>query len=182
MRRGDKLANESDIIDVSKYIDILLLKDKECKIVYLQTDDYSCYLEMQKYNNEKQLNLELLTLCDPNSRGTINNQYYKDLLTNLQGLKNSNYDYIKNNTEKLKNIKTLTEMNRDEIYKHCLDMIIGLDIVANSNICVLDYQSNVSRFIKLFHKTPKYVFDVERPNSDWNYNLKSNPAMTISYY
>jgi hypothetical protein len=41
-------------------------------------------------------------------------------------------------------------------------MLIGIDIVLNSKICVLDYESNVSRFIKLAHSNPNNVFDINK--------------------
>ena len=182
IRRGDKLANESDLIAGSMYINVLSAKDKECKIVYLQTDDYGCYLELQEYNKTNNLNLEIITLCEPTSRGSINNMHNKNLLVNMEGHRHGNRDHIKNNIDFIKDSKTLTEMTPQEMYKHTLDMLIGIDILANSNMCVLDYQSNVSRFIKLFHKNPKNVFDIENPNSEWDYNMIHNLADYTNFY
>jgi len=51
-------------------------------------------------------------------------------------------------------------------------MIIGLDIVFNSNICVTEYQSNVSRFIKLAHKNFDNVYNIMDPNNDIDINKK----------
>jgi hypothetical protein len=53
-------------------------------------------------------------------------------------------------------------------------MIIGIDICSKSNICICDYQSNVSRFIKLFHNNPNNVYDII--NEDIDYNKIQNPA------
>jgi len=61
-------------------------------------------------------------------------------------------------------------MNKDEIYKHTLEMIIGIDIVVKSNICICDLQSNVARFIKLAHNNPQNVFDIINPNYQNDYN------------
>jgi len=47
-------------------------------------------------------------------------------------------------------------------------MIIGIDFCLKSNICVCDYQSNVSRFIKLAHSNPVHVYDVLNQEIDYN--------------
>jgi preprotein translocase subunit SecG len=179
IRRGDKLFDESIIIPAYKYLDVLLLKNKNCKIIYLQTDDYSSYLELKDYIKKKKLNIKVITLCNPNSRGCINNEYYKNILlnTNAEHIKdNTNAEHIKNNISYIKKQKTLKEMNNNEIYDHTINLICGIDIIVNSNICVLDFQSNVSRFIKLFHENSKNVIDVKNPDLDWNYNKNIHPA------
>ena len=53
IRRGDKLYVESTYIHSSKYLDLLIKKNPDCKNVFLQTDDYNCYLELQEYIKEK---------------------------------------------------------------------------------------------------------------------------------
>jgi hypothetical protein len=71
-------------------------------------------------------------------------------------------------------------MNTDEIYKHTLDMVIGIDILIYSKYCVLDYQSNVSRFIKLTHYHPENVIDVE--GFDLDLEKEICPAFPESVY
>ena len=131
---------------------------------------------MEKYNKEKNLNLEILTLCHPDNRGAIYNGHYKDLLLQVQSGNNKNSEHVKNNINLIKKSKSLAEMSPEEKYNHTLELIAGIDIISNSNICVLDYQSNISRFIKLFHKSPENVFDIQNPDSDWDYSIVDIPA------
>ena len=56
-------------------------------------------------------------------------------------------------------------------------MLVGIDIVLHSNICITDYQSNVARFIKLAHTNPKNVYDVTQPD----FNLDNNKVIMPSY-
>jgi hypothetical protein len=60
---------------------------------------------------------------------------------------------------KILNYKSVESMNPTEILTHTTDMLVGVDIILDSEVCVLDYQSNVSRFIKLAHKK-NLVYDV----------------------
>jgi len=78
--------------------------------------------------------------------------------------------------DKMTNNKSVEDMNNEEIKQHTLDMIIGIDIVKNSDYCILDYQSNVSRFIKLFHNNPKNVINIMDVNNDIDYNKKICPG------
>jgi hypothetical protein len=57
-----------------------------------------------------------------------------------------------------------------EIRSHTIELLSGVDIVCKSNICITDYQSNVSRFIKLYHTNSSNVYDVSNPDLDIDYN------------
>ena len=59
-------------------------------------------------------------------------------------------------------------MNNDQKYNHILELICGVDIIINSNICVCHSESNVSRFIKIAHKTPENVYDIISQNNNDN--------------
>jgi len=176
IRRGDKLIAESVILQTDDYLKLLLKKNPNCKTIFLQTDDYNTYIDLQKYNEERQLQLEIITLCDKNMTGVIvyNNLKPSILNSNISKPKN-NQDYLNTIKNNLENTKAVNEMNPDEIYNHTMTMIIGIDIVANSNICICDYQSNVSRFIKLFHKNSDNVFDVMNENTNIDYNKIISP-------
>jgi len=102
----------------------------------------------------------------------------KNILNESAKNNKSNKDYLSKNIDKLNQTKAVEDMNNEEIYKHTLDMIVGVDIVANSNICITDYQSNVSRFIKLFHKIPNNVYDVNSTN-DIDYEKKICPSFSF---
>jgi len=68
IRRGDKIA-ETQFHDEKMYIELLLKKNPNSKVIFIQTDDYNSYLNLQKYIQDKKLNVTLLTLCDPNNKG-----------------------------------------------------------------------------------------------------------------
>jgi len=63
-------------------------------------------------------------------------------------------------------------MNKDEILEHTLNMIIGIDIVLKSKYCVTDYQSNVSRFIKIAHNNFNNVFSIINDESIYLNDIK----------
>ena len=177
IRRGDKLIAESVILQTDDYLKLLLKKNPNCKTIFLQTDDYNTYIELQKYNEERQLKLEIITLCDKNMRGVIVSNHLKPLILNSDISKNkNNQDYLNTIKSYLEHTKTIHQMNPDEKYHHTMSMIIGINIISNSNICICDYQSNVSRFIKLFHKNSDNVFDVMNENTDIDYNKKICPS------
>ena len=177
IRRGDKLAYESKLINEDEYIKILLNKNPQCNHLYVQTDDYNCIINLQKYIDNNNINIKLYTLCPNDQYGTVVLNKQKDELINInQNRHNENKEYISNNVNKMITNTSVQDMNQDEIKKHTLDMIIGVDIVSNSDYCILDYQSNVSRFIKLYHKNPVNVIDVLDTYSDIDYNKTIIPA------
>ena len=157
IRRGDKLVSESIYIPIEKYADLLLQKNPACETIFLQTDDYRAFIELEDYIKTRGLNIRAITLCDPNIRGMV--IFEHSLREKLQTT-----------------TKMVTELNPEEMYKHTLDMLIGVDILLNSNICVCDYQSNVSRFVKLAHSNPNNVHDVMNPTEDIDMNRVECPA------
>ena len=161
IRRGDKLIKESKFIDSYLYLEYLLSINPNYKIIYLQTDDYNCYLELKEYIKNKNLNIDIITLCREINKGgmIIFNQHKQTIINEKSKIKN-NISYVEKNTNFYKNFKPITEMNNEEIFKHTLDMIIGLDIVLNSSLVITEYSSNVSRFIKLKHKNIDNVYDI----------------------
>jgi len=176
IRRGDKLYSESKLFDSIVYLKLLLSKYPECQKIFLQTDDYTCYEELIDYIKNNELNIEIITLCNKNSRGVIVNEDYN--LEQPEIIKNK--EYIDKIIDILKNTKKVVDMDSEEIYNHTIDIIVGLDIILNSEICVLDYQSNVSRFIKLAHKKYENVFDITEIDVDLN--KKKCPALVDSFY
>jgi hypothetical protein len=163
IRRGDKLISESEFISAEKYIIYLLKINPECKIIFLQTDDYSSYLELEKYIFENNLNIKVYTLCDKQTRGMVIFNHHLNTIKNIE-LKYDNH--LKN--ENILNSKSIDNFNSDEIKLHTLTMLIGINILLESEYCILDYQSNVSRFIKLSHKNINSVYDVNEFNVDIN--------------
>jgi len=172
IRRGDKLVNESIYYSTKDYYDYLLSVNPNCKKIFLQTDDYNSYLDLVELTKDR--NIEVLTLCDKNSFGVIVSNGYKDQLVNNK--ENINNDYIDKIKSRMKETKSVEDMNSVEKYDHVMKMIVGIDILANSNICILDYQSNVSRFIKLFHKDINHVYDIITKTNELDVNKVICPA------
>lgn len=167
IRRGDKLIDEINISQESTYIDMLLLKNPNCKTIFLQTDDYTCFTNLQKHINNNNLNIKLLTTCNENSVGAIASNYYKKSLDNINS---DNKNYLSNIYDKFKQTVTIKDMNINEKYEHTIELLTGIDICINSNICICDFKSNVSRFIKLAHNNINNVYDINNFNLDLSVN------------
>ena len=182
IRRGDKLSGESNFINTEKYIDILLVKKPNCHTIFVQTDDYNCYLDVKKYVKSKQLNINVITLCKEKFKGGM-----IIFNCNKSGIElaveehNINKEYISIVLENLRTTTPIDKLNNEEIYNHVLDMLIGIDIVLESDIVICEYSSNVSRFIKLANKNSKNVFDVNNPENDINWNYKKCPAFELLF-
>jgi hypothetical protein len=164
IRRGDKLATESEYYEEEIYLNLLLFKNPNCDTIFLQTDDYTCYLKLEELIKIKNLNIRLLTLCNKENVGFI----VKNELRYQLYITNKNKNYLDSIRQQLLNSKSVQDMNSEEIYDHTVKMIIGVDICMKSNICVCDYQSNVSRFIKLSHNNPDNVYDILNQQVDYN--------------
>ena len=164
IRRGEKLIFESKLYETHKYIEMLLDKYPTCKHVFLQTDDYNCFIELQDYIKDKKLDIKVSTLCHEDMRGV----YLSDNLVNQGTNISRNQHYIQKIHREPRQTLAVANMNPTQIYDHTMDMIVGLDIVFNSEYCITDYQSNVSRFIKLAHKNFDNVFDMDGFELDLN--------------
>ena len=168
IRRGDKLISESIFSPESKYIELLLLKNPNCHTIFLQTDDYRCYENIKKYIYYKKLNIKVVTTCNENNRGAITSHYFKK---DLNYVLPENIEYMTHMYDTLQQTKTLEDMNSTEIYEHTIELLTGVDICIHSNICICDFDSNVSRFIKLAHKNTDNVFDINNTIVDFSKNL-----------
>lgn len=70
IRRGDKISmGEAEYINEHKYIDLLLNKNPNCKVIFLQTDDYACYTKITDYIKELNLNITVYTNSNENNNG-----------------------------------------------------------------------------------------------------------------
>jgi len=176
VRRGDKIiSGESEYNSAEKYIDLLVSKNPVCKIVYVQTDDYGVIEEMRVHISKKQMKLEVKTLCDESQRGTVVFSNYKE----MDNYKSKDSDYVKKNKNALLSNKSVDQMSPSEIYDHTIQMIVGLDIVCKSHMCVLDYESNVGRFLKLFHNNSSNVFNLLDPLHDIDYKKMVCPSFSF---
>lgn len=176
IRRGDKIiSGESEYDSAEKYIDALVSINPAVKVVYVQSDDYGVIEEMRLHISKKQMTLELKTLCEEWQRGTVVFTNYKD----IDFYVGKDSEYVKKNKEALLANKSVEEMSPSEVYNHTIIMLAGIDLVCKSNICVLDYESNVGRFIKLFHTNPNNVFNILDPANDINYKKMVCPAFSF---
>ena len=179
IRRGDKLADESKLILGSKYIDILLTVSPQCSDLFVQTDDYNCIEELQTYIDNNDLSIRIYTLCKPSEFGVIVNDNRKEELQRATKNNETNKTYISNIIQNLNSTTSVDKMNNEEKYDHFITIITGIEILKRSQYCILDYQSNVSRFIKLVHLQPDNVIDVQNPHKDIDYTKKICPAYSF---
>jgi hypothetical protein len=178
IRRGDKLYYESTFYDTQNYIKLLLEKYTNCKIIFLQTDDYNTYIDLNNYINQYQLNITVITLCKKLMKGFVTHSKLKNSKCSI----NENINYINIINNDLNNINSLDQMTKEEIFDHTVNMLVGIDIVINSKICITDYQSNVSRFIKLAHNNFDNVFTIEESNDDLNLDkMIKCPCFSFEY-
>lgn len=178
IRRGDKLCCESKFFETGKYVDLLLQKHPECKTIFLQTDDYNCFLDLQKYVEERNLEIRVVTICDPNTKGMV--VFERELSVDLHNCKIggnvANIEYLEKVADHLQNATPVEKMNADEIYRHTIDMLIGIDIALWSDHCVLDWQSNVARFISVAHIESTKLYDIRFPTEHLNMGWTMCPA------
>lgn len=164
IRRGDKLLHETKLFDTTIYLEQLLEYNPECKTIFLQTDDYQCYLDIQTYIQQHKLDIQVITLCEPTRFGMI--------IFNENSLYNTtrfieNEKYIQQLREKSTAHKTIGNLNKTEMLDHMITFLTGIEIILQSNICVTDYSSNVARFIKLYKGDS--VKNILREEIDMNY-------------
>ena len=166
IRRGDKLVDEINLIHTDKFIEKLLLKYPECKTIFLQTDDYNCFIDLQNYIKDNNLDIKPITLCPENIFGSVASNVWMDKIKDKIYANKEYLEKIKSNLS-----KPISEMTPDEIYEHTIELITSVDICINSKFCVCDYKSNVSRFIKVAHKKIMNVCDVL--NGDTLFDLEN---------
>ena len=177
IRRGDKLVSESEYIPTVNYIELLLKKNPICNTIFLQTDDYNCYLDLVNYVTNNNLNIDIITLCNPKSLGgiVVNCSHIQQLI-HVKTTRINNKEYISKNNVNFRNTKSVDQMNEEEIYEHTINMIIGIDITLQSQICVCEYSSNVARFIKLAHHNSNNVYNIIKPDEDINWDSTLCPC------
>ena len=176
IRRGDKIiSGESKHVGVQQYVDLLYSRNPHASVVFIQTDDYGVIEEIMEYVRKLNRHLDIRTLCKKSERGTIVfNGCKNGENTNPKGSKEE--EYMLQNKAHFEKNKTIEELNPTEMYEHIITMITSIEFVCNSNICITDYQSDVGRFIKLFHRQSSDVINVIEPEKDVDYSKKICPA------
>lgn len=143
IRRGDKLYGESKFISTDVYIDII--KTKNVKNIFLQTDDYTCYNDIINNNYIKDNNIKVFTTCPIEKVGAFVFNYSpsigsKEDIHADNYLKDLGKRYIQ---------RSVNEYNSKEMKEHIEEMLCGLFICLEANYLITDYQSNTSRFLAL---------------------------------
>jgi hypothetical protein len=147
IRRGDKLLCESRFIETEEYIETLLMKNPECNTVFLQTDDYQCYIDIQSFLKKRSLDIRVVTLCDENLFGfTMSGTEFYHNTSCFE----ENQPYIESVREKNVKNKLIFDFNKEEMREHMTTFLVGIEIILQSAVCVTDYSSNVARFAKLW--------------------------------
>jgi hypothetical protein len=173
IRRGDKLLEESVLIETSRYANVLLMKHPQCHTIFLQTDDFNAFLELKAY--VAKWNITVVTLCPDTQMGGMV-VFDTGLSMHQNPNMESNVAYMKTHEHSLKACKPVNTMTPDEVHNHTMELIVSVDMVKHSHVCVCDYQSNVSRFIKLFHNNLEAVVDVLDPDTEIDMNQFAMPA------
>ena len=192
IRRGDKLIEESILVTAEHYLLYLLEIYPNVQTVFVQTDDYNVFLELLTYQEQtpKIQHIQLYTLCKPHLKGgmVITKHYYdycRDpaFETNLQQIHlPQNRDYLRTHQENLKAFVPLEMQTPEQIREHTTDMLVGIDFLLKSKVCVTDYLSNVTRFIKFAHPNVDAVYDVLRHTNKLDMHIVGCPAYGMNFY
>lgn len=192
VRRGDKLIEESILVSAEHYLTYLLEIYPNCNCVFVQTDDYNVFLELLAYQEKtpKIQHIQLYTLCKPELRGgmVITKHYYDycqspAFETEIQKIRiPQNRDYLQANQETLKAFLPLEMQTPEQVKEHTTDMLIGIDFLLKSKVCVTDYLSNVTRFIKFAHPKVDAVYDVLRHTNQFDMHITGCPAFGMNFY
>jgi hypothetical protein len=170
IRRGDKMLSESLYIDTEKYLNQLI--EKDTKTIFLQTDDYDCFIELsniikEKYNNS----IRLVTTCPEWKKGQITAVGVKSQI--IEKIIESNFDNtIMRNLKNLEccyklvcaNNKTTEEYNPIEMKEHIEEVLIGLEICTLSRYISSELQSNVTRYLYCKHHNIDNFLALEMPS------------------
>jgi len=192
VRRGDKLIEESLLVSAEHYLDYLLEIYPNVQTVFVQTDDYNVFLELLAYQEKtpKIQHIQLYTLCKAHLKGgmVITKHYYDychdpAFESNLQKIQiPKNRDYLQAHQENLKAFLPLEMQTPSEIREHTTDMLVGIDFLLKSKVCVTDYLSNVTRFIKFAHPKVDAVYDVLRRTNKLDMYITGCPAYGMNFY
>ncbi|MHB1954180.1 MAG: hypothetical protein ACYCOU_10565 [Sulfobacillus sp.] len=140
VRWGDKLVGgttaESRYIGVDKYFERLAVCSGSAgeggtQNVFVHSDDYDEVIKFVRYNEEHSLNYKIYYIATKDeSGGTIVTEWYRSGF--------------------MRDKKSVDQMDGRELKAHTEKMLIAIELIKGAKNVVVDYQSNVSRFIKLY--------------------------------
>ena len=192
IRRGDKLIEESVLIPAEDYLLYLLEIYPNVQTIFVQTDDYNVFLELLAFQEKTPTiqHIQLYTLCKSHLKGgmVITKEKYEycqdaDFEKNIQKIRiPQNQAYLRTNQENLKAFIPLEMQTPEQVREHTTDMLIGIDFLLKSKVCVTDYLSNVTRFIKFAHTNIDAVYDILRRTNKLDMHIIGCPAYGMNFY
>ena len=159
-----KIYGESEYISTEQYVNKLLQKD--IKKIFVQTDDYNAYKEVCNLVNGR---AQVFTTCPEDKLGCFVFNYSPEVGSTLS---EQNDTYLKNLTS-LPKKKSVNQYNSEEMKEHVEEMLIGLEICLHSRYLVLDYQSNVTRYLVVNHNNPSNVINIHNEIIDFSVPMRS---------
>jgi hypothetical protein len=161
IRRGDHMYYDSFYKETSVYLNKLV--EKNTKVVFLQTDDYNSYLEMQDIIKLKNIDIKLICICPTWQRGVVHDKSY------VNEFKNKSSEHLQNNKNKTYihswlqgNNKTTEELSPEEMKEHIESAIIGLEICILSRFLVIDFgSSNIARYLYIRHNNINNIISTD---------------------
>jgi len=179
VRRGDKMIDESKLIPIEQYIQPLI--DRGTQKIYINTDDYNAYKEIENIINTtyKDRGITVFTLCPKDKIGAIG--FTQNLLnTNINTTRNK--EYCRNMLENTR--KAVDQYNSEEMKRHIENMLIDNEICKLARYLSLDFQSNLTRFLCITHTDPSRVINIENnliPDFDKYYDYMGEVFLGRKY-
>jgi len=153
IRRGDKLATESVLLGANLYAKKLFEVNPNCKFIFVHSDDNIACDEFIDSIKDKNINCYKITDTEQDGGTFLFTSFINSKSTIEQN--SEYYEKVKNTVK-----KCTANMNKHEKHDHFMRMIIAFEIIQKSNILVTDYQSNSTRFLKLYHNNMNNVYSV----------------------
>lgn len=137
IRWGDKkieIQVSGRDIELERYVETLKKISGNCRHVFIHSDDHDAVLsviECMKKQGLTDYNVLYITgECE--SGGTLACEIYRHGFPD-------------------KNKKSIEQMTPSEMFEHTEKMLYAIEIMKQADNVILDYQSNVSRFLKLYY-------------------------------
>lgn len=146
VRWGDKLYVESKYIEPRVYIE-MLVNISDTPDIFIHSDDHDEVVKFKTYISSAYPEKIVHSITDESDSGgalVMEMLRYYGKLTK----------------------KSVDTMDRDERKQHTEKMLCAIEIMRSSGVVVLDYQSNVSRFMKIYFDCQ--VVSVNKEDSNIN--------------
>lgn len=137
VRLGDKLYEESKYYQPSFYVNLLYEKYPNITKVFIHSDDHDEVLKIAEEILSRDDNILVYYITDSSDCGGA---------------------LVQERLRRLGNItkKSVDQMNPQELKFHTEKMLCAIELMRRSQCLITDYQSNVSRFMKLYFTCPVY--------------------------